>query len=342
MEKPHFTPALLHPRYWPVWLGMGFWALLTQLLPFRVQMLLGGWIGRLAACLSPSRRIVARKNLALCFPDLSEKQREELFWQSMESIGRGLFDTAVAWFWPYFRQKKIIEVQGLEHLVEAQAKGQGVLFIGVHFTSLEIAGPGVNRNHPYPIFAVYRPHNNAAYDYIQAKGRERVGSGYSVLSRNDARGMVKVLRSGAAVSYLPDQDYGHKHSVFAPFFGIEAATIASAGQLLKLGKAVPIGYTAVRKRDHSGYLVRIHPQSCFEGLGQGDDVQDAEAINRFVQERVMEYPEQFLWVHRRFKSRPDHDRDFYGLRETKAFKKRQKRRKKQQELQDKSSSKSTD
>lgn len=290
-------------------------------------MILGGWIGRLLALLSPNRRIIARKNLAICFPELSEEEREALFWQNMESIGRGLMDTAIAWFWPYFRLKPLLEVRGLHYLKEVQERGQGVLFIGLHFTSLEIAGPGVNRNHDHTIVAVYRPHANAAYDYIQAKSRERsAGRDYTVLNRDDVRGMVKEMRKGCAISYLPDQDYGDKFSVFAPFFGFETATISSAGQLLNLGKAVPLGYSAVRKKDLSGYIVEISPPSCFEGLGEKDAETDAAIINKHVEQRVREYPDQYLWVHRRFKTRPDGNRDFYGLRQTKAFKRKKKRR----------------
>lgn len=307
---------------------MGVWALLTQILPFRVQMTLGAWLGRLLAKLSPSRRIVAKKNIDLCFPELDESAREALYKASMESIGRGVFDTAIAWFWPWFRLKKKIDVEGLEYLAEVQSKGQGVLFIGVHFTSLELAGAGVGRYHNFPVDAVYRAHQNPVYDYIQAQGRARHSDDYRVLHRNDVRGMVRMMRKGSAISFLPDQDYGKKHSVFAPFFGVEAATIASAGQLLRLGKAKALGYKAVRKADGSGYLVKIYPESEFEGLGEGSDEEDARIINSYVERRVRETPEQFLWVHRRFKSRPDGDRDFYGIKQLKAYKKKQRRREK--------------
>lgn len=340
IQSQAFSYKLILPQYWPVWIGIGVWAVIASVLPFRYQMLLGGRIGRLMARLNKKRRLIAMKNLQLCFPNLSPEQRQALFWRNMESIGRSIFDSGISWFWSNDRLQSIIEVQGLHHLENAYENGHGVLFIGVHTTSVELGGPGIKRNVSSPMYGVYRAHSNAAFDYIQKTCRERSAGGNSgMVDRQDVRGMIRALRQKAILHYLPDQDYGREHSVFAPFFGIDAATINSAGQLLKLGKAVPLGYQVVRKHDLSGYLVRVFPSTCFEGLGNGDQLEDAKSINRFIEERVAEHPEQYLWVHRRFKTRPDCSDDFYGLKHLKSSVRQQKRRKKQQEMRAKASSK---
>jgi len=310
MGRPHFSLKLLHPRHWLTWLGLGVWWLCVQLLPFRWQMALGGALGELAGKLSKRRRIITQKNIDLCFPEKSDEQKQQLYRQVMQSVGRGLFDTGIAWFWSIERLNKRIETRGQEHLQNLQDQDVGVLFMGLHFTSLEISGPGVHKDKHFLIDGVYRPHHNPVYDYVQRKGRERHGPDFEVVPRLEVRSMVKCLRKGRALSYLPDQDYGPKHSVFAPFFGIETAVVTAPSQLVKLGRAKVLAYRAVRKADLSGYLVEIFP---VEGYGSGDEQKDAEALSAFVEARVREYPDQYLWVHRRFKTRPDGQRDFYKV-----------------------------
>lgn len=324
MKRNHFSTALLHPRYWGVWLGLGLWALLVHLLPFRVQMFLGGKLGRLAGHFSKRRQLTAKKNIALCFPELDLKTQEKLLWEVMESTGRGFFDTGIAWFWPGWRLNKIIDVSGMEHLYAAHEQGRGVLLFTFHFTSLEVGAAGVNRRYPHMNYGVYRAHANKLYDYVQRKGRERHTDNLRAVHREDVRGMVRALRKGSMMIYLPDQDYGHRHSVFVPFFGVDAATVTAPSQLVKMGKAKVMAFTAIRKSDGSGYSAQIYPD--FEDYGQGDPTADAAMLNRFLEARIREHPEQYLWVHRRFKSRPDRSEDFYELDSLSASKRRRKRR----------------
>lgn len=324
MKRNPFSIALLHPRYWGVWLGVGLWALITHLLPFRALMWLGGKLGRAAGHFSQRRQRTARKNIALCFPEKTPQQREELFWKVMESTGRGFVDTGIAWFWPAWRLNKVLDVRGMEHLFEAHRQGQGVLLFTFHFTSLEAGAAGVNGLYPHMNHGVYRAHANRAYDYIQRKGRERHTKKLKAVRRDDVRSMVRALRKGAMMIYLPDQDYGRKHSVFVPFFGVEAATVVAPSQLVKMGRAKVMAFTAIRKEDGSGYLSQVYP--AFENYGQGDQEADARMLNDFLEARIREHPDQYLWVHRRFKTRPDGNRDFYELGDLRSSKRRQKRR----------------
>ena len=215
--KARFSWALLHPKYWFLWLAMGMLWLTVQLLPLKVLMTFGKWLGLAFYRYAKERVNVARINIALCFPELSQDEVEALVKKHMISLGRGLFDSAIAWFWPYWRLKRVIEVEGLEHLTDLHAEG-GVLFLGYHFTSLEFISPGINRRYPEDIVGVYRPHSNKVMDFIQTNGRERHSEEFRAIPKQDVRGMVKCLRNQQVLSYLPDQDFGEKYSVFAPFF----------------------------------------------------------------------------------------------------------------------------
>ncbi len=286
-------------------------------------MCLGALLGRIAAVMSKRRSIVARKNIALCFPELSASEQRALFWKTMESVGRGFMDTGIAWFWPKWRLRKIIDVEGLSLLLDALDDDQGILLITYHFTSLEIGIGAINAGYSEQNFGVYRPHTNQVYDYVMRKGRERYGEGTRAVPRKDVRSMVRALRKNAILFYLPDQDYGHDHSVFVPFMGVEAATVTAGSQLAKMGRAKAMSFVAARKADGSGYVVKIYPP--IEGYGE-DERNDAANLNAFLAARIREYPEQYLWVHRRFKSRPDNQPDFYELNDLSSFKRREKRR----------------
>ncbi len=283
----------------------------------------GGKLGRAAAVLSERRSIVARKNIALCFPELNEAEQDDLFWQSMESVGRGVVDSGIAWFWPKWRLKRVMDIEGLSLLKDVLAEGQGVLLFNYHFTSMEVGLAAINSSCPEHNYGVYRPHANAVYDYLMRKGRERHGPASVAVPRKDVRKMVKALRAGNILFYLPDQDYGRRHSVFVPFMGVEAATVTAGSQLAKMGRAKALSYCATRKSDGSGYRVKIYAP--MDGYGQ-DENADARHVNQFLEARIREYPEQYLWVHRRFKSRPDGEQDFYQLAGLKSIQRRKVRR----------------
>lgn len=323
MDRATFSLALLHPKYWFMWLGFALLYLVVQCLPFKAIMWLGAKLGRLAAAISDRRRMIARKNIALCFPDLSEQERERLFYRSMESVGQGLMDSGIAWFWPKWRLNKILDVEGQSLLFDTLEKEQGILFFSYHFTSLEIALASMNRLHPQQNYGVYRPHANKVYEYVMRKGRERHGPDTTALPKSGVRTMVKALRKGKIVFYIPDQDYGRRYSVFVPFMGVEAATVTAPSQLAKMGRAKVLSFCAFRKHDGSGYSVKIYPE--LEGYGE-DEQADALQLNQFLQGLIEDYPEQYLWVHRRFKSRPDGERNFYQLDGLKSSQRRRKRR----------------
>lgn len=307
MAQPQqFSRALLHPRYWLIWFGFGGWWLFAQL-PYGVQRRLGRALGWLTYHLAKRRRRIAERNIDWCFPELSAEERQRMVRGTIDSTAMAVFESGIAWFWPARRLRKLFTVTGLEHLQEAERQGQGVLLMAMHFTTLDIGAAMLCLEHS--IDGVYRPHNNPVYDYVQRQGRERNNPGSRTIPRDEVRNIVKSLRAGRALWYAPDQDYGPKHSVFVPFFGVSAATITATAHLTRMGNAKVIPFVQTRLPNGRGYEVKVYPP--LEGFPQGDDLADARQINAFIEERVREHPEQYMWVHRRFKTRPDGEASIY-------------------------------
>lgn len=306
MERPRFRAAFLHPRFWPLWLGLGLLWLLTQL-PYpvlvRLGRVLGGWMGRLAG----SRRRIVRRNLELCFPAMPAEARERLLRENFASTGIAFFEMAMSWWWPAARLRRLAHIEGLEHLQQAQAEGQGVILMALHFTTLEIGAALLGQVHT--IDGMYREHKNPLFDYIQRRGRERHNLDATAIEREDVRAMLKVLRAGRAIWYAPDQDYGAKQSLFVPLFGITAATVTATTKFARLGRAKVLPFTQERLADGSGYRLVVHPPLA-DFPGESEEA-DCIRINQWIEQEVSRLPEQYLWAHRRFKSRPEGEPKLY-------------------------------
>ncbi len=254
-----------------------------------------------------SRRYIARRNLELCFPELSQAQRERLLRENFASTGIAFFEMAMSWWWPQARLQRLARIEGLEHLQQAQAAGQGVILMALHFTTLEIGAALLGQRHT--IDGMYREHKNPLFDYVQRRGRERHNRDATAIEREDVRAMLKVLRAGRAIWYAPDQDYGRKQSLFVPLFGIQAATVTATTKFARLGRAKVVPFTQERLADGSGYRLVIHPP--LEDFPGESEEADCLRINQWVEEAVSALPEQYLWAHRRFKTRPDGEPGLY-------------------------------
>lgn len=308
MEGPRFRVYFLHPRFWLLWLGLGLLWLVT-LLPYRVLLGLGRALGAMMYRLARSRRQIVELNLQLCFPQLSESERQRLVQENFASTGMTFFEMAISWWWPAARLRRLGTVEGVEHLQQAEADGQGVILMALHFTTLEMGGAllAVQRG----LYGMYRPHKNPLFDYVQRRGREQRLLG--VIGRDDVRGMLKLLRAGGVVWYAPDQDYGAQRSVFVPLFGVPAATVTATSKFARMGKARVIPFTQQRLPDGQGYRVIVHPP--LADFPTDSEELDCLRINQWVEQAIQVCPEQYLWAHRRFKTRPPG--------ETKLYKKRQ-------------------
>ncbi len=310
MVDTPFQRTFLHPRYWLTWLGFALWWSLVQL-PLRVQTFLANRMGDAIYWLRPLRARVAERNLELAFPRLDAVQRRRLLRQNLRHTAMGFFETGISWWWPTEKILAVIDFEGQEHLEQLQS---GVLIAGVHFTCLEIAGVVMSAH--YPLDMVYRPHDNALYDTFQQRGRTSNGRRRQdgqppsrMFDRNDLRGMVRALKSGRIIWSTFDQDASRRKGVFVPFFGIPASTYPAAGTIARLA-GVPAIPLLMFRRPNGRYCVRILPP--IAEFPTGEAVQDARRYNVVAESLIGEHPEAYLWVHRRYKTRPEGEPDLYA------------------------------
>nr|WP_221435164.1 LpxL/LpxP family Kdo(2)-lipid IV(A) lauroyl/palmitoleoyl acyltransferase [Thalassotalea piscium] len=291
--------SFLLPKYWLTWLGV-FILYSISWLPYRLQLLMGKALGRLLLKLGSSRKRVAQTNLALCFPEMSDKERQELLIKNFENTGIALFETGMGWWWPDWRVKRKCKVIGVEHIENAQQQGKGILLLAMHNLSAEISCRGVGTGHPMVVF--YRPHNNQLMEYFQYRGRGR--SNKYMLGKRDVKGLIRALHEGEACIYLPDQDYGRNRSLFVPFFAVKE-TATTTGTLIFARQKNTVTHMIIptRNEDGSGYTLTIQPQ--LENFPSDDDRADITLINQELEKAIIQNPAQYMWLHRRFKTRPN-------------------------------------
>lgn len=292
-KRRKMPESLHHPRHWPLWMAIAVFWLLGQL-PWRALLFFGRMVGVASWYLARSRRETARTNIRICFPELPAQQQEDLARRSVISVGEGLMEMAGSYCNRRVDLSKRLTVSGREHLLSAQQSGRGIILLGMHFSTLEVAGRLFSYITPYS--AVYRPNDNPVLDWFIAAGRKPYVNNY--INRKDIRGLTRALRNGEAVWYAPDQDYGRKHAVFAPFFNHPAATITATTRLAKLGDAIVLPMAYYRQKNGHYEIQLGAPLTDFPGK---NDLEDATRINSIVEHYVRKAPDQYLWVHRRFK-----------------------------------------
>lgn len=292
------------PRYWLIWLGLGLLRLIT-LLPWHWRIACGRKIGQLLYQLSGQRRHIVYRNITRCFPELSYEQQRQLAKQTFAANGIGIIESAVTWWCPLTQLQSCVTLTGAELIQQAQAKGQGVILAGAHYSTLDLGG--ILLSHSYPYHATYRPNNNALLDAIIQRGRLRHLPG--MVTRDDLRSVVKLLRQGQIVWLAVDQDMGKERSQFAPFFGIDAATTPIISRLARSSGARVLLFSHHRNQDNKTYTLRLN---ALEGVPSDDPQIDTKQLNKAIEAEVRRCPEQYLWLHRRFKTRPPSDViDFY-------------------------------
>ncbi|WP_312273423.1 LpxL/LpxP family Kdo(2)-lipid IV(A) lauroyl/palmitoleoyl acyltransferase, partial [Pseudescherichia sp.] len=208
-------------------------------------------------------------------------------------------------FWSDKRVRRWFDVEGYQNLVEAQTKHHGVMVVGVHFMSLELGGRVMGLCQP--MMATYRQHNSPVMEWVQTRGRMR--SNKSMIDRRNLKGLVSALRKGEAVWFAPDQDYGRKGSTFAPFFSVNAATTNGTYVLSRLSGSAMLTVTMIRKPDGSGY--QLHIGKALTDYPVENEFEAASYMNRVIEREIMRAPEQYLWIHRRFKTRPMGEASLY-------------------------------
>ncbi|MCH1923926.1 LpxL/LpxP family Kdo(2)-lipid IV(A) lauroyl/palmitoleoyl acyltransferase [Shewanella sp. C32] len=299
VEKAQFSKQLLHPKYWLLWVGVGLTHLLTML-PMKWQMRLGALFGRMAMPFAKSRVHTARRNLALCFPQMPEAEREQLLKRNFEETGKAIFDTINAWWWSDSRIQNNMTIKGQEYVQQTLDAGQGVILFAVHCLPLEMGARIFGQFNPG--VGVYRPHNHPVMEYLQVKGRLR--SNKALIPKRDLRQMVRSLRAPNVIWYTADQDFGRSSAIFIPFFAVpEAATITGGTTLAKLGKAKVLPFFVERNADDNGYTIEIEPP--LDNYPGENEEADAIRGNHIIEGLISRNMTQYMWLHRRFKTRPE-------------------------------------
>jgi len=298
-------PNWLHPRHWPTWLGIGFLRV-TALLPLPLSWLLGSALGQLLYYLHGPRRRIARRNIAACFPELDGREHRRLVQAHFRALGAVGLTLGIGWWASAARLRRLTRYRNREVLDRALAAKRPVILLAPHFIGLEMGGMRISQDHL--VVSMYKRAKNPLFDRYMRRGRERYG--VVMIERNaELRPMIRLLRAGRPFYYLPDQDPGRRGSVFAPFFGIPTATVTALARIAQLADALVIPCFTRQLPYGQGYEIIFQPP--LENFPSGDELADATRMNQAIEAGVREMPEQYFWVHKRFKTRPDNEPKFY-------------------------------
>ena len=290
-------PKLFSPRFWPSWIGLGLLRSIARL-PYRAQFALGRLLGRITTHLPGSRRRVARRNVALCFLEFSDAERARLLRRNLADLGLMLVEFAFAWFGSERAIARVpCAIEGLEHLERCRAQGRGALLVGAHFSHLELCARRVSQR--IRIAGMYRVMDDPVFERAVLHARLRYAA--AMFAKDELRASVKYLKHGGTLWYAPDQDMRGKDSVFAAFFGVSASTLTATHHLARLSGAAVIPFFH-RREARGGYAIRL--EAPLENFPSADITADTARVNACIERMVREAPEQYLWVHKRFKTRP--------------------------------------
>jgi KDO2-lipid IV(A) lauroyltransferase len=240
------------------------------------------------------------RNIQLCFPEMPEQEQEQIVKRNIENTAMAFFETTIAWWWPNWRFAKLGRVKGIEHIEKAQAEGKGVLLLTAHSLHLEIDGRlfGMKKEG----IGFYRPHDNPVMEFFQYRGRCK--SNKSMIGKRNVRGLIEALNNGEICFYLPDQDYGRNRCEFVPFFAVKD-TATTTGTLLFAEQGNCAVIPLMTKRTSNGYELEILEP--FDNFPSDNPAADVTRVNQWVEKAVLGAVDQYMWVHRRFKTRPDKD-----------------------------------
>lgn len=274
---------------------------LLHFLPLRVVAAAGNGIGVLLYWLIPERRKVVRTNLALCFPQRPQAERERLARAHFRAFTRTFLERGILWWASPRRLRRLIRIEGAEHL-EA-LKGKPVILFAPHFVGLDAGLLRLTMDHA--VAGIYSRQKDRLFERLLMDGRQRFGG--RGFSREDGlRASLRPLKEGALYYYLPDLDYGAKRALFVPFFGVPAATVTGLSDIARVSGATIVPCVTRLLPGGGGYVARLYPawSGYPSGKGEAAALADTRRMLAFIEERVLEMPEQYYWLHKRFKTRP--------------------------------------
>ena len=276
-------------------------------LPLGVQAFFGNRLGELAFRFVRSRRKVALRNLELCFPALDAHARERLARDHFGWLGRSLLERGLLWYAPEARLRRLIRVEGDVGL--AERSDRPVMWLAPHFMALDVAGAAVLLFQKRKGISIYQAQSDPVLDAALRAGRLRFGNA-EIFSRDDAgKALLRAIRRGDGFFNLPDMDFGLRDAAFVPFFGVPAATLLAPSRLARALDMVVQPVVAEMLPGGAGYVVRFGEP--FEAFPTDDAIADTARVNRWIEAEIDRNPAQYLWVHRRFKTRPPGEPSLY-------------------------------
>lgn len=296
--RPSFKWSFLLPQYWGIWIMLTFLLLLT-VLPWPIQRYFAYGLAKLAWKGLKSRRQTTLRNLEVCFPEWTASEVEKNAKQVFVDMMLGTFETLNAWYKSSWFKNRT-QIQGLDALLAAQQQGHGIILLGSHSTLLDAGGYICSQF--FDTDVVYRPQNNPLLDWLIYTARQPIYG--EQIDHDDIRFLVKRLREGKTIWYSPDQDFGLKQGVMAPFFGVPAATVTAQRRLVKVGKAKVMSVHFYRLDEKNPkYQIIIEPELI--DYPTQDEIADATRVNQLLEMQLRRAPTQYMWFHRRFKTRPE-------------------------------------
>lgn len=295
--QPRSLSSFLSPRYWPTWLSLGFFRVLS-FLPLPLVAILGQGVGLMFYALGPSRRGIALKNISVCFPELTVDEVRTINRRHYQMAGQALFATPMNWWISQRRYNRLVTVHGRQDYDAALESGRNIIILAPHFAAIEVAGHILAQERP--MLSMYQYSKNGLIDEIVRRGRTRFG-GVMVERKAPMRNLIRAIRKGHPFYYLPDQDAGSK-GVFVPFFHELASTYSMLGKFAEMTDALVIPCRTRIRPWGRGYDIFLNPP--LANFPSGDELKDTSRMNEEVANLIKPNPEQYFWVHKRFKTRP--------------------------------------
>lgn len=294
----------LAPADWPIWFIL-FLLRVNSAFPYLRQIKHGKFLGRIGHKLLSKRRAITRRNLSLAFPELSINARNNLALKHFEAMGVSLVELGLS---RWASKKMLLENstwEGKEYVEEALNTGRGIILLSAHFTSLEISGRILRYNFP-DFDVVYRPNRNVFINEILRSTREIYAR--TAIEKRDIKSMIRSLKNGGTVWYAPDQSYNRKQSEILPFFNIPAMTNTATSTIAKIGNAIVLPFFP-RRLPEGGYILKFLP--IMNNFPSGDSKEDTKKYIKILEEEIRLCPEQYYWIHRKYKNLPSDYEDYY-------------------------------